>query len=147
MENKNKTKTVIVIVLVAIVLILVGYFVYDKFINNPEKQETENEKSEEKIKLTKFYFGMCKEENGEVSTCKSEIKSDITNYYFHYNCKTANCSASADSEIIYIVDNDEQKYKVSINVASDKLPFLKIGDEINVSYVVQTDVIEIKSIE
>ena len=47
----------------------------------------------------------------------------------------------------YIIDNDNQKYRVSINIASDKLPFLKPNDEIKISYNRITDVTEIKSIE
>ena len=47
----------------------------------------------------------------------------------------------------YIVDNNNQKYTVSINVNSDKLPFLNVGDEIRISYNKETDIIDIKTIE
>ena len=46
----------------------------------------------------------------------------------------------------YIIDYDNQKYKVSINIASDRLPFLKVDDEINISYITEEEVIEIKKI-
>lgn len=68
-----------------------------------------------------------KEKSIKIKSITSAIISGNTNYY--------------------IVDNDNQKYRVSINIASDKLPFLNIGDEINISYKVDSDVIEIKEIK
>ena len=47
----------------------------------------------------------------------------------------------------YIVDNDNKKDKVSIKIGSNILPFVKVGDEITVSYYKEQDVIEIASIK
>ena len=47
----------------------------------------------------------------------------------------------------YIIDEDNQKYRVSININSDKLPFLNVNDEIKIGYVTESDVIEIKKVE
>ena len=46
----------------------------------------------------------------------------------------------------YIVDQDGNKYRVSIKVNSSKLPFIKVGDELKISYN-EKQVREITSIE
>lgn len=43
----------------------------------------------------------------------------------------------------YITDTESKKYKISINVDSNRIPFLKVGDEIDISYAIEKDVIEI----
>ena len=43
----------------------------------------------------------------------------------------------------YITDTNNKKYKISINVDSSKIPFLKVGDEINISYTIEKDITEI----
>ncbi|MDD5887983.1 MAG: hypothetical protein PUC82_00655 [bacterium] len=47
----------------------------------------------------------------------------------------------------YIVDQDNQKYYVSIKVSKNKLPFLKTGDKITISYNNEKEVIEIVSLK
>lgn len=47
----------------------------------------------------------------------------------------------------YITDQDNKKYKLSIKVDSNKVPFLKVNDEIEVSYTSEKDVIEIIKIK
>ena len=42
----------------------------------------------------------------------------------------------------YIVDNDNKKYKVSINV-SDELPFIKVGSTIKIGYSVESEITNI----
>lgn len=52
-------------------------------------------------------------------------------------------NASIDGNTYYyIVDNSGLKYKVSIKV-SDYLPFLKVGDKVNISYLKEKDIIDI----
>lgn len=46
----------------------------------------------------------------------------------------------------YLVDSDGQRYKVSVKVNSDILPFIKIGNSIEIKYVMARDVIEIKEL-
>jgi len=46
----------------------------------------------------------------------------------------------------FIKDIENKKYKVSIGVAQDILPFLNEGDKIVISYVIENDVTEIKKI-
>lgn len=46
----------------------------------------------------------------------------------------------------YIMDTNEKKYKVSIKI-SNKLPFIKPGDSLNISYNREQDVTEITSIK
>jgi len=56
-------------------------------------------------------------------------------------------SANIDGNTFYyIIDTNNQKYKVSIKVDINRLPFFKNGDTINISYVNQQEIIEIKSI-
>lgn len=47
----------------------------------------------------------------------------------------------------YITDLDNQKYKVSIKVNKNLLPFVNVGDKVKVNYLSESDVIIIKSIE
>ena len=47
----------------------------------------------------------------------------------------------------YIIDNDNQKYKVSIKINSSLLPFINVGDKIEVSYNKISDVIDIVKIK
>jgi len=47
----------------------------------------------------------------------------------------------------YFNDNDGQKYKVSIKVNKDLLPFINNGDSYNIKYNKETDVINITEIE
>ena len=46
----------------------------------------------------------------------------------------------------YLIDTNSQKYKVSIKVNSDKLPFLNINDKVTIKYSSEKDVIEITEI-
>jgi len=47
----------------------------------------------------------------------------------------------------YILDNNDQKYKVNIKVEVDILPFLNAGDNIKIYYRVEKEVIDILTIE
>lgn len=46
----------------------------------------------------------------------------------------------------YFQDEEEQKYRVSIKVDYNKLPFIKNGDKIKIGYQLENDVIEIRTI-
>lgn len=43
----------------------------------------------------------------------------------------------------FLVDNDNQKYKVSIKIDEKILPFIKVGDKLKISYLLEEEVIEI----
>ena len=45
--------------------------------------------------------------------------------------------------IYYLIDNEGQKYRVSLKVNSDILPFVNSGDTLNISYNLEKDVIDI----
>ena len=47
----------------------------------------------------------------------------------------------------YLMDRDNQKYRVSIKVNSSLLPFLRSGSQVEVSYNKEQDVIEITGIK
>ena len=47
----------------------------------------------------------------------------------------------------YIQDTNNQKYKVSIKINSDLLPFLKSGDEVEISYLKEQDIIDLIKID
>ena len=47
----------------------------------------------------------------------------------------------------YITDNNNSKYKASIKIAKEKLPFIEIGNKITIEYSNDSDVIEIESIQ
>jgi len=56
-------------------------------------------------------------------------------------------SAVIDGTTTYFIkDNDNKKYKVSINISEKVLPFLKVGDTIKISYLEESELIEIKTI-
>ena len=45
----------------------------------------------------------------------------------------------------YILSEDDKKYKVALQKA-DILPFVKIGDKLNISYVTEEDITEITKV-
>ena len=47
----------------------------------------------------------------------------------------------------YIVDTDNKKYKVSVKINSNLLPFLKVNDKVEIGYLKEQDVIEIVNIK
>ncbi len=47
----------------------------------------------------------------------------------------------------YIIDNNDQKYKVSIKINRNLLPFIKENDTLKIEYSKENDVIDIKNIE
>lgn len=47
----------------------------------------------------------------------------------------------------YLIDSNGQKYKVSIKVNQDVLPFLREGSKITIGYIQEKDIIEIKTIK
>ena len=89
------------------------------------------------------------------------IESAVANYL-----NNANLTINADSNIIsnitiksvnnvvidgntyyYIVDNNDKKYKASIKINVDLLPFLKSGDVVEVSYLKEHEVIDLIKIK
>ena len=57
-------------------------------------------------------------------------------------------SASIDGNTYYYIeDTDKQKYRVSIKVSKNKLPFIKEGDNITIKYKSEDEVIIISEIE
>lgn len=47
----------------------------------------------------------------------------------------------------YLIGDDGQKYRVSIKVNSDVLPFLKVGSNIEIKYVKEENIIDIKDLK
>ena len=47
----------------------------------------------------------------------------------------------------FLIDTENQKYKASIKVNQNVLPYLKVGDKVTISYYPKKDIIEIKSIK
>lgn len=47
----------------------------------------------------------------------------------------------------YLTDTNNQKYKVSIKIAQNILPFLEKGDKITINYLTDKEIIEIKTIK
>ncbi len=46
----------------------------------------------------------------------------------------------------FLVDNNNQKYKVSIKIDEKTLPFIRVGDRLKISYLIEQEVIEIVKI-
>lgn len=51
------------------------------------------------------------------------------------------------NSIYYFVDTNNQKYMASINVNKERIPFINIGDNIEVSYLKENEVIEISKLK
>lgn len=61
--------------------------------------------------------------------------------------KTITAALIDGNTYYFIEDNNNKKYKVSIKVAENKLPFIKVGQEIKIKYIESSDIIEIINIE
>ena len=61
--------------------------------------------------------------------------------------KEINTSIIDGNTYYYIIDTDDQKYKASIKVNKNKLPFIKVDDKIKITYNEESKVINIKKIE
>lgn len=51
------------------------------------------------------------------------------------------------NSVFYIIDTREKKYSVNIDINSDVLPFLSVGDTISVGYALEEDVIKVLEIK
>lgn len=78
-------------------------------------------------------------EIGETASGESKSKEVVIN-----NLTTANIDGNT---YYYFKDNEGKKYKVSIKIDKNRLPFLNNGDTINIKYDKDTDVITITAIE
>lgn len=61
--------------------------------------------------------------------------------------KEINTASIEGNTYYYIIDTNNQKYYVSINVDKKKLPFIVVGDTLNIKIYNESDVTEIISIE
>lgn len=61
--------------------------------------------------------------------------------------KSINSTIIDGNTYYYLVDTNNQKYKASIKINSEMLPFIKSGDTVTISYYKEQNVIEIASIE
>ena len=78
-------------------------------------------------------------EIGETTSGETKSKEVVIN-----NLTTANIDGNT---YYYFKDNEGKKYKVSIKIDKNRLPFLNNGDTINIKYDKDTDVITITAIE
>lgn len=78
-------------------------------------------------------------EIGEITTGESKSREVVIN-----NLTTANIDGNT---YYYFKDNEGKKYKVSIKIDKNRLPFLNNGDTINIKYDKDTDVITITAVE
>jgi len=60
--------------------------------------------------------------------------------------KTINMALIEGNSIYYIIDNENNHYKLNINVNSNIIPFLSMGDTIGITYINNGDIIEIIAI-
>ena len=61
--------------------------------------------------------------------------------------KTINSAIIDGNTYYYLTDMEDKKYKVSIKINNSLLPFLKVGDSVNISYNKDSSVIDIVSIK
>ena len=99
----------------------------------------------QKVVVTDSSLGIEKASNNYLNNVSYEV-DDSTMKEKTIKIKNISNAIINGNTNYYIIDYDNQKYKVSINIASDKLPFLKVDDELNISYITEEEVIEIKKI-
>ena len=77
----------------------------------------------------------------------ANLGSGVANNTKEITVKTISSAIIDGNTYYYIIDNDNQKYKVSIKINSSLLPFINVGDKIEVSYNKISDVIDIVKIK
>ena len=75
------------------------------------------------------------------------LSSGIVGNTKEITVKSINSAMIDGNTYYYIIDNDNQKYKVSIKINSSRLPFINVGDKLEVSYNKISDVIDIVKIK
>ena len=128
MGNKNKFLRLIVLGTVGIVLIFVSLYVfYDEYwFGFPSKV----------IDLNGF---IASDSNDKTELPEGYAKLDVNKCYGQFYMSRG--GRKIPNTYYYIIDNDNQKYKVSIKINSSLLPFINVGDKIEVSYNKISDVI------
>lgn len=87
-------------------------------------------------KAAEAYLGEASEDEAGGSTLNKEI-----------TVKDISTAIIDGNTYYYFKDNDNQKYRVSIKIAKNKLPFLNSGDKLKIKYDSEKDVIIITEIE
>lgn len=87
-------------------------------------------------KAAEAYLGEASEDETGGSTLNKEI-----------TVKDISTAIIDGNTYYYFKDNDNQKYRVSIKIAKNKLPFLNSGDKLKIKYDSEKDVIIITEIE
>jgi hypothetical protein len=77
----------------------------------------------------------------------ANLGSEVANNSKEIIVKAISTAIIDGNTYYYIIDNDNQKYKVSIKINSSLLPFINVGDKIEVSYNKVSDVIDIVKIK
>ena len=81
----------------------------------------------------------------EINENQDEISNNLITKEITIN--TINSVTIDGNTYYYIKDTDNKKYKVSIKISKNKLPFLENGDIIKIMYSKENDVINIQKIE
>ena len=76
----------------------------------------------------------------------SNLTSTETNLTKEITIKSITSAVIDNNTYYYITDTDNQKYRVSIKTNSNILPFLKVNDNVDISYYKQDEVIDITKI-
>ena len=77
----------------------------------------------------------------------ANLSSGVANNSKEITIKAISSAIIDGNTYYYIIDNDNQKYKVSIKINSSLLPFITVGDKVEVSYNKISDVIDIVKIK
>lgn len=73
----------------------------------------------------------------------SKLPSDMENITKKITINTIKTVLIDGNTYYYLTDSNNQKYRISIKVNEKTLPFIKADDKVNISYLQETEVIEI----
>ena len=99
----------------------------------------------QKVVVTDASLGVREAARNYINNVDLNNKNDI-NVSKEIIIKSISSSVIDGVTYYYIVDNDNQKYKVSIKVNDSVIPFIKKGDKVTIKYIREKDVIDIISI-
>ena len=96
----------------------------------------------QKVVVTDASKGIEAAANNYLNNVSFDIDSDLL-IEKNIKIKSINTANIEGNTYYYFTDTDDKKYYVSINVGSKKLPFVKVGDNLNIKIYNETEVTEI----
>ena len=100
----------------------------------------------QKVVVTDSTLGIESAAMNYLNNANLDINSDVVNSK-SIIIKSVSSAVIDNNTYYYIIDNDNQKYRVSIKINSNLLPFIRVNDRVEISYLREQDIIEIVDIK